>query len=351
MIRRRRRPREIPFSLDSFLDLVANVVGIIIRLILIAWVGARSYTGLVLPSGPEPPADLPSAKDIHDPLEEELARRRQELQQAQQRLLEQLRQLPPVLEGEQAVSQELIALGSSRQALAGERAALGQTLAAQQQAVGSVMPSLGELRERGKLLAKQIADLEKLPPPKKELRYRTPVSRPMQTESLHFECRAGRVTHIDMAAFDAEIQAGLQEKGELLRNQWSLTDVTRPVGAFRVRYVVTRRREGLEALTGAPDPHGSFSWGVTRREIEPLVAVRGESLETALAPNSEFCHILDGVDARQATVTLFVYPDSFAMFRQLRDALYERGLEVAGIPIPEGIPIAFSPHGHQIRSQ
>ena len=43
MIRRRRTQREIPFSFDSFLDVVANVVGIILRLILVAWVGARSY--------------------------------------------------------------------------------------------------------------------------------------------------------------------------------------------------------------------------------------------------------------------------------------------------------------------
>ena len=46
MIRRRRRHREIPFSFDSFLDVVANVVGIIIRLILVAWVGARSYSSV-----------------------------------------------------------------------------------------------------------------------------------------------------------------------------------------------------------------------------------------------------------------------------------------------------------------
>ncbi len=44
-MRRRRlpKPRE-NFSFDSFLDVVANVVGIIIRLILVVWVGARSYT-------------------------------------------------------------------------------------------------------------------------------------------------------------------------------------------------------------------------------------------------------------------------------------------------------------------
>ena len=50
MYRRRRRPeKEIAFSFDSFLDLVANVVGIIIRLILVAWVGARTYTGVFRP--------------------------------------------------------------------------------------------------------------------------------------------------------------------------------------------------------------------------------------------------------------------------------------------------------------
>ena len=55
--RRRRQEKEIAFSFDSFLDLVANVVGIIIRLILVAWVGARTYTGVV----PHPAVPAPEA--------------------------------------------------------------------------------------------------------------------------------------------------------------------------------------------------------------------------------------------------------------------------------------------------
>ena len=43
MIRRQRRVRELAFSFDSFLDVATNVVGITIRLILVVWVGARSY--------------------------------------------------------------------------------------------------------------------------------------------------------------------------------------------------------------------------------------------------------------------------------------------------------------------
>src|SRR3954469_7796217 len=47
MIRRRRPSREIAFSFESFLDVVANVVGIIIRLILVAWIAGRAYKAVV----------------------------------------------------------------------------------------------------------------------------------------------------------------------------------------------------------------------------------------------------------------------------------------------------------------
>ena len=66
--RRRRRGAEQPFGFDSFLDVVANVVGIVIRLILVVWVGARSYTawkdwvppvGTPLPETTQPLPELP----------------------------------------------------------------------------------------------------------------------------------------------------------------------------------------------------------------------------------------------------------------------------------------------------
>src|SRR5215468_6605951 len=98
MIRRRRRAREIPFSFDSFLDVVANVVGIIIRLILVVWVGARSYTGIhELMAPPEPAAvaeaDAGEPSDEPDPLTGELAEERKRLAEAEAALREQLAQL------------------------------------------------------------------------------------------------------------------------------------------------------------------------------------------------------------------------------------------------------------------
>src|SRR5437868_10565188 len=97
MYRRRRRPeREIAFSFDSFLDLVANVVGIIIRLILVAWVGARSYQAVISTPLPATPPPTSAAKQTDDPARRELDRNRKELQDTRDRLLAQLKQLEEV---------------------------------------------------------------------------------------------------------------------------------------------------------------------------------------------------------------------------------------------------------------
>src|SRR5438105_11737817 len=98
MIRRRFRQRDIAFSFDSFLDIVANVVGIIIRLILIVWVGARSYSSLQTAVKPVPRAakSIPSIDEPDDPLKAELARHARDLVRAQERLLAELRRLQQV---------------------------------------------------------------------------------------------------------------------------------------------------------------------------------------------------------------------------------------------------------------
>src|SRR2546426_341582 len=80
MYRRRRTPaREPAFSFDSFLDVVTNVVGIIVRLILVAWVGARAY-GMIhadpadcvrQPAAPQPERSGKDAGDGEDTAREE----------------------------------------------------------------------------------------------------------------------------------------------------------------------------------------------------------------------------------------------------------------------------------------
>ena len=84
---------------------------------------------------------------------------------------------------------------------------------------------------------------------------------------------------------------------------------------------------------------------------EPITSVRGEVLEQALKERSQFRQLTDALDPNLAVVTFWVYPDSFELFRHLRDHLYDRGHDVAGRPLPAGAPIAASRNGTASRGQ
>src|SRR3954447_11588071 len=94
---RRRRPLKseaIQFSFDSFLDLVTNVVGIIIRLILVTWVGARSYhASMQFLNIENTPAPTPAVKVTDDPLHHCIELSKRDLDEAKTRLLAQLKEL------------------------------------------------------------------------------------------------------------------------------------------------------------------------------------------------------------------------------------------------------------------
>src|SRR5436305_13381618 len=149
MIRRRRPQREIAFSFDSFLDVVANVVGIILRLILVAWVGARSYKGPPLP--PPPPVEelaepaLPPAPP--DPLAAALERDRQELARAQADLLARLKELNDARGEEPALSEELVQVAARADGAEAERAELDKHVAAAGAAGPTAALPLEDLRQ------------------------------------------------------------------------------------------------------------------------------------------------------------------------------------------------------------
>jgi hypothetical protein len=356
MIRRRRPTREIAFSFDSFLDVVANVVGIILRLILVAWVGARSYKGTPPPAPPPPPAVLEEVAELpdpEDPLAAELERQRREMAQTQAQLLEQMKQWEQARGQSAALAGELTALSARRQGLEAERTAAEGTGREPANGVQQVALSLAEIQARGKKLTEEINALKQLPSPKRTLRYRTPVSQPLQSEELMFECQQGRVSLVDVGALLEEVRRGLHDREQQLRHNWEVVDVTAPVGAFRLRYVIERERGLLEGASPnmPPAEHGNFRYGLSGWQVEPVLAVRGETLEEAFRPGSAFRRVADTLDPQLTAVTFWVYEDSFALYRQLRDYLHEHDVVVAGRPLPHGAPIASSRRGTTSRGQ
>jgi hypothetical protein len=96
---------------------------------------------------------------------------------------------------------------------------------------------------------------------------------------------------------------------------------------------------------------GGFRFGMSAWEAEPIQELRGESADAALAPGSAFRRVIDNLDVQQTAVTLWVYADSFPLYRRLRDYLHEHDVVVAGRPLLPEMPIASSRRGTRSRGQ
>jgi hypothetical protein len=354
MRRRRRRSQDVPFGFDSFLDVVANVCGIVIRLILVAWVGARSYPSIQKLMAAHPPPSavaMDEADSAPIALTEEIERHRSELVTAQAELLEKLRHFELIKEQGASAEAKLSELSARNVAIAQSINALNQPQVSHDDVKAT--SSISELRQRRQQLLADVRALETEERPRKILRYQTPVSQPVQAEQFMFECRNDRVTFIDLPALQAAMRSAVPNKAELLKSQWQVVATTPFIGSFRLRYALEREPGFADSMAGGGTPtnQASYRYGISGWVLEPLDPNRGESLEKALAEGSEFRRITDALDSRQAVVTFWVYPESFGLFRSLRDHLYDRDLVVAGRPLPTEAPIAASRHGTTSRGQ
>lgn len=349
---RRRIPkkREIEFSFDSFLDLVTNVVGIIIRLIIVTWVGARSYhASMQWLDTPPPPRETPVVKVTDDPLHARVEAARSELDDAKTRLLEQLKALETADARAKEAESRLIIVVGQREQLERDEKAIAAKGNARLHGVQQASLSLDEVRQRSKKLLDEIKKLENTSPPKKQLKYHAPISRVVDAEERFFECKAGRVTYIDLPALMQEVRGSLDDAANELKTSWRVDRATASVGPFRLRYAIEREKTSFDA--GATPAPGNFRYGLSEWVLQPTTPDRGETLEEAMKEKSRFRRLVDPIDANLTTVTFWVYPDSFELFRRLRDHLYERGHDVAARPLPADAPIAASRHGTASRGQ
>jgi hypothetical protein len=115
-----------------------------------------------------------------------------------------------------------------------------------------------------------------------------------------------------------------------------------PVGEFALRYEMGQ--DIPDSLESAFQARG-VSYSLRGWEVVPTREPRGESLAMALQPASAFARAVNTLSPQHATITMWVYPDSFGLYRQLRDLLHDRGFLVAARPMPESLSIRGSPAG------
>jgi hypothetical protein len=200
----------------------------------------------------------------------------------------------------------------------------------------------GFLRAERDKLKVELAALRALPRPKATtILTKSPVARPTVSDEYHFELRHNRVSYInlerllELAKADAQIRIRMTDRMGLINSQVG------PVQGFSLGYVLGRASAGIEELM---ERH-SIRFDLKGWEIIPESEQRGETYEATRNPISQYSRALNQLSPGRSVVTLWVYPDSFTLYRQLRAELVDRGYSVAGRPLPEGLLIRGSPMG------
>lgn len=329
MTRRIRRDVDAPGQ-DSFLDVVANLVGILIILVMIVGTRAKNAiqeAGGVTASIPQVDVEGPknAAVAVRQELETMLEKTQQQEIEIAYRRNERDRILMFIKTAENAVEQE-----------AGK-------LTADQRKAHEVEVQLAAARREQADLKMAREAVERTETPVKVLTHRpTPLAKTVFGKEVHFRLQAGRILYIPVNELVDMFKAEAKEKVWKLKQAPEITDAVGPYRGFQLRYTLKRTTYNLETRTGT---------AVAQRVeldhfvIVPTEDVRGETLDEAIAQDSEMRSILAGYDPNQTTVTVWVYPDSFEPFRALKEELYKLGYLTASRPMPEGQPISGSPQG------
>ena len=207
----------------------------------------------------------------------------------------------------------------------------------------------GFLRGERDKIQKEISTLRQLPRPKSvSILCKAPVAKPASGNEYHFELRRNRITFInldrlmELTRADAQIRVRMSDRSPAVSNKVG------PVGAFSLEYELVRAVPGsMEELI----ERKNIRYELSGWELVPESDVRGETYESTRNPLSEFSRTINRLSPDRSTVTLWVYPDSFTLFRQIRNDLTEHGYTVAARPLPESMTIRGSPMGTQSAAQ
>ncbi|MFH1922810.1 MAG: hypothetical protein ABIP48_23350 [Planctomycetota bacterium] len=338
-MRRRSKQETTAAGQDSFLDIVANIVGILIILVMVTGMRIRNATV--------------EAASTDQSIRVEMASIEQDRATANSLRHEVL----GAAAGIRDLTRERIVRREERDRLATLVAAWEHKIRSHRDQLDDDARKTYDLHielsdakvELAKLVRKRAAAEAAQAPPTLIQSYPTPLSKPVDGREAHFHLRAGRVAFIPLEDLLREFKEDARQQAHTLLGQPELTETVGPIGGFRLRYTLVRQEvRDEDSIAGG----GAGTYATLKRwTLVPTATQLGEPVDTALASGSRFRQSLGEFNPDQTTVTIWAYPDSFAEFRRLRKELYELGFPTAARPLPHGVPIGGSPEGSKSAAQ
>jgi hypothetical protein len=333
---RKHNREEMAVGEDSFMDTIANLVGIMIILVVI--VAARGYTTAKVQAradAEERLEQLDAPKLIAGQLDRDVEEQAEELAMYDRELMmrnaERMHLVDRVHLIEQAIDEHLKSLHDDTV----------QDL--QSQAVISDLErELAELlKQSGNLPPSEVevVALQHLP---------TPMAKTVFGKELHVMMRNNLVTVIPWDILIENLKQ--QVKHTLARNTQRdrIEDKLGPIDGFMMRYRLISRNgvvsDGRSSAMGRMVELDKF-------ELEPTSEILAERVSESLRPGGRLRAELDARRSQQTTITVWVYPESFGEFRILKEMLFREGFLCAARPLPSDMRIGASPRGSSSAAQ
>lgn len=326
---------------DSFLDIVANIVGILVLLVVV--VGVRAGRQVLLPAQ-ENIAEVEPLESLQTRLKEQVRR----VSIEQREIVELTGKVASTLaevERRDMLRESAVLYNTKLRAELDEaRRSLDE---GDQRSLESHNAIAQAQLTLDRLTREQIALASVEPPPEAKVVEvaPTPIVDGKADQTISFRLQKGRLVYVPVT----EIEADLSRKVNIP----AITDPTKPI--------VTRETLGpIDGFVG----EAVIGWSVravgTRvgvapklerlvlREITPL---RGESPAEAFRPGGYVGSRLELLDPDTMVVRLIVYADSFDTAPEVAQQFRERGFRVAQSLKANGAQIGFSSDGHQTVTQ
>ncbi|MCB9937733.1 MAG: hypothetical protein H6823_05795 [Planctomycetaceae bacterium] len=340
MTRRKPQAVEAPGQ-DSFLDIVANLVGILIILVMVIGVRAKDAMLEAAPVAATEEAtaqaedEVMAAKKVAFAVEQDLqkltAKVNREAFEIEYRRKERDKMQLLMAAAEEALAVKRNELGTEQQRefdaqrqLIAARAELGGLEQSLQAAEGSIP---------------KTAIIEHLP---------TPMAKTVFGKEIHFQLSGGKITYVPWDELVEKLQDEARQKMWRLKDEAQITETIGPIGGFLMRYQLKKTQQTVTTRAGTAVQQ--------RVELDNFVLIPvdetiGEPVAEGFLDGSKLNSILANNNPEKTTITVWTYPDSFNEFRDLKQELFNRGYLTASRPMPDGVPIGGSPRGTRSAAQ
>jgi len=344
--------KQITTGQDSFLDIVANLVGILIILVVV--VGAQASASWVKPKPNAEVADeievleseLSKSSDVflklqadNEQLEERIIRENQFAAALTDQRHQMLMQLS-IVKGEiKKQRDELVQASYSEDDAKRENLRKQNDFAARKLELERQLESV--VRESNAVTANE---------PKSEVikHFPNPIAKTVFSEEVHFRLADGKLAYVPMDELIQRMKAEWKMKAEKLKQANRTLETVGPIGNFRMQYELVAKNVQQSTTVG---PVGARSVQFKQFHLLPINASFGESVDDAMKPGSQFQKVLGRYEPRKTTVSIWVYPGSFDEHQRVKTWLHENKFQMASWPLDFGKRISGGPNGFKTSAQ